>query len=100
MIPTLPLLELFMCTKLDIDHHQHNYLNITLPPQGSLARQMEDMAQNSDGYSFSSQQVYSYRNDGSGEPQEYQAISSTAKGPGGVCFFFFLLKSDLDRSFL
>ena len=50
---------------------------------------MDDMAHNSDGYSFSSQQVYSYHNDGSGEPKEYQAISSTAKGPGGVSFFIF-----------
>jgi len=54
------------------------------PDMGSLARQMEEMSQNDNGYSFSSQQVYSYRNDGSGDPQEFQATSSTAKGPGGV----------------
>ena len=53
-------------------------------PQGSLAREMDEMAQSGDGYSFSSQQMYSYRNDGNGDPQEFQAISSTAKGPGGV----------------
>lgn len=54
------------------------------PDMGSLARQIDEMAQSGDGYSFSSQQVYSYRNDGSGEPQEFQATASTAKGPGGI----------------
>merc|ERR1719210_349404 len=54
------------------------------PDMGSLARQMDEMARTGDGYSFSSQQMYSYRNDGNGDPQEFQAISSTAKGPGGI----------------
>jgi len=54
------------------------------PDMGSLARQMEEMAQSGNGYSYSSQQMYSYRNDGTGEPKEFQAISSTAKGPGGI----------------
>ncbi|XP_063677498.1 myeloid leukemia factor 1-like [Bolinopsis microptera] len=54
------------------------------PDMGSLARQVDEMAKDGNGYSFSSQQVYSYRNDGSGEPQKFQATSSTAKGPGGI----------------
>merc|ERR1712224_121379 len=36
------------------------------------------------GYSFSSQQFYSYKDDGKGAPEEYQAISQVAAGPNGV----------------
>jgi len=54
------------------------------PDMGSLSRQMDDMARSGNVHSFSSQQVYSYHNDGSGEPKEFQAISSTATAPGGI----------------
>ena len=42
------------------------------------------MARSGNVHSYSSQQVYSYHNDGSGEPKEFQATSSTATAPGGV----------------
>lgn len=54
------------------------------PDMGTLQRQMDDMSRSGDGYSFSSQQFYSCHKDGNGEPQEFQAISSSAQGPGGI----------------
>jgi len=42
------------------------------------------MKDSNNRHSFSSQQVYSYRSDGTNPPQEYQATSSTARAPGGV----------------
>lgn len=58
--------------------------NRYFPDMSGLSRQMDDMARDGNAHTFSSHQVYSYCNDGSGEPKEFQAISSTATAPGGV----------------
>lgn len=50
------------------------------PDVGTMMRGLES----ADGHSFSSHQVYSYKKEGDGPPQEYQAISTETRAPGGL----------------
>lgn len=49
-----------------------------------MHRNFNNMASNPNGYSYSSSQVMSYSNDGTGQPKYFEASSSTKTAPGGV----------------
>eukprot|EP00116_Pleurobrachia_bachei_P009452 sb/3469714/ len=54
----------------------------SFPDMGALQRDLNEMSK--DGNVYSHQQVYCYSKKGDEEPKEYQAVSSTATGPGGI----------------